>query len=305
MGLLILFATAAALIIAVATLVLIQQLLRPARKTYAVALARRLATEPSELNFESYEQTFTFPDGLSSPGWVIDGHDANGPVVVVTHGWGDSRYGSLTRATVLAPFVSKLVMYDLRGHGESTAPVSKLSTIEVDDLLAVLEQIDHQGKPIVLFGASMGAGVSIVAAAKSNDAAIVGVIADGPYRFPLEPIIGQMLVYKIVPYPMVWLAQAHFSFWHGGLKGFDRMLHAQRLNCPLLVLHGNEDRICKYESGKAIADAAPNGKLITFEGGGHLDLAWFDEAKFCGALESFFDEVAGEPDRMPDYEKQE
>jgi len=296
MGLVWLFSTAAALLVALVTAVMLYRILRPARKTYAVALGRGMPTEPQELDLDAEHLEFTFPDGSQSPGWIIAGHDPDGPAIVISHGWSDSRYGSLLRAPYLVPFASKVVIYDLRAHGDNTAPVCKVGTVEVEDLLAVIEQAVDPQVPVVLFGSSLGAGVSIVAAAKKDLdkqadqrlARISGVIADGPYRRVLEPIVGYMRYFKVFPYPAVWLAWVHIEFWHGGLRGFDRVSHAEQLDCPLLVMHGTQDCISSYDSGRAIAEAATEGTLVTFEDGGHSDLAWKDPQLYRSALESFF-----------------
>jgi pimeloyl-ACP methyl ester carboxylesterase len=43
---------------------------------------------------------------------------------------------------------------------------------------------------------------------------------------------------------------------------------ARRVRCPVLVLHGDDDRICPYADGVALA-AATGGRLVTLEGSGH------------------------------------
>jgi pimeloyl-ACP methyl ester carboxylesterase len=302
MGLVILLMSAGGLIIAVATVVVIHKVQRPGRKTYAVALGRGMPTEPRELNLDAEEQEFTFPDGSTSPGWVITGKCETGPAVVISHGWSDSRYGSLLRVPLLVPYASKIVIYDMRAHGESSASVCRLGTDEADDLFAVIEQALAPDTPVVLFGSSLGGGVSIVSAARANKAAqesgrhdssirlpsITGVIADGPYRHVLEPITGYMRYFKIYPYPIVWFAWAHLAFWKGGLLAFDRVIHAQEVSCPLMVLHGTRDCVSSYESGVAIAQAAKNGTLVRFDDGGHTDLAWSHSDRFKEALDSFF-----------------
>ncbi len=179
MGLLILFAFAAAWIVAIGTLALIHHMRHPFRKTFAVAMARGKPTDPRELGLAAREVTFRFDDGETSPGWIIEGKksesaaftgDASrspGPTIVLTHGLNDSRFGALKRVPSLVPFASRVVIYDLRGHGDSTAKVTTLTAKEPDDLIAVMNQVDD-GTPFVLVGHSMGAGIAIVAAAKEE-----------------------------------------------------------------------------------------------------------------------------------------
>jgi pimeloyl-ACP methyl ester carboxylesterase len=45
-----------------------------------------------------------------------------------------------------------------------------------------------------------------------------------------------------------------------------------RLRCPVLVIHGDEDRICLPAQGAALAEAT-GGRLVTLEGSGHCPQA--------------------------------
>jgi pimeloyl-ACP methyl ester carboxylesterase/predicted glycosyltransferase len=47
---------------------------------------------------------------------------------------------------------------------------------------------------------------------------------------------------------------------------------ASQVRCPVLVIHGNKDKITPYRDGKALARAT-RGRLETVEGGGHLPQA--------------------------------
>jgi pimeloyl-ACP methyl ester carboxylesterase len=90
---------------------------------------------------------------------------ADGPTVVLSHGW--------TCSTVFwAPVVRllaadhRVVAYDQRGHGRSSTPATRTGygTIQLaDDLQAVLEAVVPHGERAVLAGHSMG-GMTIMAA---------------------------------------------------------------------------------------------------------------------------------------------
>lgn len=315
MGLLILFTFAAAIIVVIGTLALIYRMQRPVRKTYAVAVARGLATEPAELGLDAEPRTFRFDDGTESPGWVIRGQRESGPTVIVTHGWGDSRYGALTRAPLLAPFASRIVVYDMRGHGDSTARVTRLTAAESDDLIAVMDQTDEGGR-FVLHGYSMGAGISLVAAVKDDEqraaerrdddpadgasarssSRVAGVILEAGYRWPMEPIAGYLWCRRVPPYPFVWLAGWHLAFWLGIRNAaFDRVGWAKRVRCPLLLMHGEADVICRVADSRAIAAAADRARFVPFPAASHASLAVADETRYREALATFFDrDVADE-----------
>jgi pimeloyl-ACP methyl ester carboxylesterase/predicted glycosyltransferase len=49
----------------------------------------------------------------------------------------------------------------------------------------------------------------------------------------------------------------------------DQVALAERVECPVLVIHGTKDRITPYDDGKALAEIT-GGRLETVEGAGHL-----------------------------------
>jgi uncharacterized protein len=270
---------------------LVYALGHPRRKTFAVALGKGDPTDPTDLELEAQEVTFTLSDGSRTPGWVIEGGDAQGPAVVIVHGFGDSRYGSLKRAPLIQRYAKKVVVFDLPGQGESESKRAYGGLREPDDVLAVLEQLEKRdAERIVLLGSSMGAGIAIVAAGKAQDDVrdeIVGVIAEGPYRLWDEPLHNVFRRHRYPRWPIIPLAGLWLRLTAEGFKHFDRAQHAAQLGCPLLVLHGSQDRLCPITSARMIAEAAPSGEFIEIEGGGHDDLPCGHEQAYRDAVSDF------------------
>lgn len=295
MGLLLLLIFALLLLIAIGTIVLIHGMTHPERRTYASALAHDMATEPAEIDFVGEAMEFRFDDGTMSPGWILNGTSDNGVTIIFTHGWSDSRYGGLSRVPELAPFASRIVVYDMRGHGDSTAKQCGLSIRETKDLLALMDQVDDGG-PMILWGSSMGAGITIAAAAAECTAQqrkrLLAVVAEGPFRFPTQAAARHLRIRRVPPQPIAWLAEKHFAFWQGETRqSFDRAGHAANITCPLLIMHGAEDEICPIESSRAIAAAAPKSRFVAFDGAMHEHLARYDETRYRETLEAFFESI--------------
>ena len=187
MGILILLSVALATILFVGASFIAQTLLHPPRKTFAVALARQLPTDPQALGAPFTERRFRFSDGLWSDGWIIEGANPAGPDVIFTHGWADSRFGALTWVPKIAPNAARIVVYDLRAHGDSPATTCQLGIAEAADLLALIDQIDDPPEAavdntLVLWGHSLGAATAITAAALDagrDSKRVAAVIADG------------------------------------------------------------------------------------------------------------------------------
>jgi len=286
-GLLILLTFTAALLLAGLTVWALHRLYHPPRRALGFALARRLPVDPQALGLSFVDATFSFADGTQTAAWDITGRDPRGPVLVVTHAWADTRYETLTRLGPLPDLASRLVLYDLRGHGESTAATSHSGATEADDLLAILDALGPQDRPVVLLGFSLGAGASIVAAAHDPLHRSAGVIAVAPPRFYGPALAGLLARAQLPRYPLAWLVGAHLAVWLQSPRQFDRAAHAAQLPCPLLVLHGDRDDIVSAEAARQVAAAAPRGQLVEFPTAGHLDLALVDPPRYLDALQRF------------------
>ena len=288
MGFFLLLLVAALLVTALAVAALLYGLGHPRRKTYAAALGRGDPTEPEAVGATGRSVTFTLADGSTAPAWSLDGHAPDGPVVLVLHGFADSRYGALTWAPLLLPHASRVVIYDQRGHGESSAPRSTLGAHEAADAAAVIDQLEETSDaPVVLFGYSMGAVIAL-AAATERPGRVAGVIADGVYRHWATPVHSVLRQKRYPATALVALARAALWCAAPAYRDFDRIHHARQLRCPLLALHGTADACCPLNDAQAIVDAAPHGELVTFPDGEHLDLAAREPQRYRDALAKFF-----------------
>lgn len=255
----------------------LRALTRPVRRTFASALARGKPADPSQIapgdGGARAFTSWTFRSrGRELPVWDLAGDCPEGPVVVMSHGWGDSRIGALSRAPALLPLASRVVMWDMPGHGEAPGSCT-LGVREVEDLVELIGRVGHE-HGIVLFGWSLGAGVSIAAAARAPGG-IVGVVAEAPYRVPVTParnvLAGFALPHRLNLAPALWLV-ALDAGTGPRFPGFDRAALAAGLRCPLLVVHGEEDEICPIGDGRAIAAGARDGRIVVVPRAGHHGL---------------------------------
>lgn len=104
----------------------------------------------------------------------------DGPVVVLVHGFPDNRR-VWSHVVDDLEHDHRVASYDVRGAGESTAPASragyKMSRL-IDDLIAVIDQVGPDGRPVHLVGHDWGS-VQLWGAVmrESTDARLRGRIA--------------------------------------------------------------------------------------------------------------------------------
>ncbi|MCC7145050.1 MAG: alpha/beta hydrolase [Phycisphaeraceae bacterium] len=298
-GLLLLFLWTGLIVGALWTLGLYYRLTHPYRRTTGWALANDLPTDPGDLGLAYREVQFQLPDGHAAPGWLIAGKDATGPVLVVSHGWGDSRYGLLPRLPLWADLFSSVLLYDLRGHGDSDARASFAGPPEVEDLKAILGQLGEHLKesgPVVLMGLSMGATISLMAAAQDGGAAgPAALIAEGIYRYRLAPVAAYLRRRRWPTFPFLKLIGCYLRLRPGRFSLTDRLPFAEKLRCPALFLHGRLDPICPVADALAMAEAAgrrwAQSGVVIFADAGHLDLAELDPDSYAAALRDFLGKV--------------
>lgn len=335
LGLILLLAAGLAVFVFAVILYTFWLLTHPPRRTYSWAVSRGVPGDPAEVRtgatapastgfaFESW--SFGPPPATPDqdlPVWDIRGANPAGPTVIVTHGWGDSRVTMLSRLPALASVASRVLMFDLPGHGEARGTCA-LGTREVELLVALIEHVSAPPQTthatpsltpaqIVLYGFSLGAGVSIAAAARSapgsisgsggGGAKIAGVIAEAPYRLPITPA-RNVLRMRALPYRwnlpiaigLLGLRLGQGLSWFNAREpqndeqpiAFDRAALARRLVCPLLVIHGERDEVCPPADGRSIAAAAPGAasSFVLIEGAGHLDL-WTEPRSAQSAAEA-------------------
>ena len=291
-GLIILFLVAAGLLVIGISTATIYLMTHPRRLTYAVAIGRGWATSPAELGLEHEEEIFSFADGERTPVWKIKGKKEDGPIVIITHGWGDGRYGVLPWVEQFADFAASVVTYDLRGQGESSAAASRLGTTEVDDLLELVAHVSEANRLIVLVGLSMGAGISIAAAAR-NPGDIAGIVGESAYRRGMQPVAGYFHINRWPLWPFYHLVGLWLVLRYSSDRAFDRARHAAQLRCPLMLLHGAMDPISPMIAAQQIVEAVAEsrGRLVEFENGAHLDLMKIDPERYREGITIFFEDL--------------
>jgi pimeloyl-ACP methyl ester carboxylesterase len=114
-------------------------------------------------------------DGTQSVGWFLNrGRPA--PAVILSHGYGSNRSELLTLSFELWKAGYHVLLYDLRGHGESPVNWSGLGTYEKDDLLYAINFLkgmrNEAGQDLLdgrigLYGVELGGYISLVAASEN------------------------------------------------------------------------------------------------------------------------------------------
>jgi pimeloyl-ACP methyl ester carboxylesterase len=259
--------------------------LRPPRRAAAWAIANGLPVSPESLGLEASEWSVSRP-GASLPVWDIRIRES-GPTVVLVHGWGRSRVDSLARIGPFLGLAARLVLPDLRGHGDATGSTRLGDAVEAADIAAVLDALGDGGRKVVLAGHSMGATLAIRAAVADRSGRVAAVVAIAPYDTVRTPLRCRLIARECPAGPFVPATLATLATL--GIGRPSTLAAAGSLAKPLLVVAGDRDRVVPIDESRRIAEAG-RGEFVPIAGGEHSDL---DRAEDAGrAIESFLARIA-------------
>jgi fermentation-respiration switch protein FrsA (DUF1100 family) len=213
--------------------------------------------DPRQLGFTGVEERWlSAPDGTRVIAWHAPAREGQ-PTLLYFHGNG----GNLAnRAWIIRRFMAEGVgvyMMSYRGYSGSGGRPSEAANV-ADARLAYAD-LTNRGVPagrIVLYGESLGTGI---AARLATEQVAAALILEAPYTSIVEIGVQQF------PFlPVRWIMTERYETT--SLIG--------RVRIPLLVVHGEADRVIPVEMGRAVfasaAQAEPK-RLVTLPGAGHDD----------------------------------
>jgi non-heme chloroperoxidase len=269
---------------------------------------QRLALGWGDVLVRPATQAVRTPDGSLLAVWDIEGAAPDAPAVVLPHCWGCSHEIWLPVTRRLHEQGYRVVLYDQRGHGESTRGTAPLSIDTLaHDLALVLEAADV--RDAVLAGHSMG-GITIMSLAthrpdvlreRARATVLVSTaaktIGDASARraqvaggFIASPVVtramntrnGHLLVRGVfgtdpVRSHMV-LTRDLFAGCDGPVRGeflvslatMDLLDGIATIDVPTTVMVGTRDTLTLPKKADQIVATVPGARLITLKDRGHM-----------------------------------
>ena len=205
--------------------------------------------------------------------WVLDVDDEKG-VVLLLHGWAGRRASMLDRTRMLTRAGYSVVAPDLPAHGESTGNLVTFGIREGDAVDALLAFIHTRfpGRPRGAIGVSLG-GVSLLMARR--DVTLRAVVLESVFPTLTQAIDDRMRRFltpagTILTPLLTSAVHALRGLSPESVRPIDRI---GALGCPVLVLHGSEDRSTPIGEARALFTAANQPKeLWEVPGVAHVDL---------------------------------
>ncbi len=212
-------------------------------------------TSPASFNLAGVEERIiATPDGERLVTWFAPAAPGL-PTILYFHG----NAGNLAnRSERVRRFLARgwgVMFMSYRGYSGSSGQPSESANV-ADAKLAydVLRKAGVAADDIIVYGESLGSGVAVQVAAEKQ---VGGLVLDAPYTSIVDV--------AEVSYP--YLPVRPFMF-----DRYETMQFLPKVTAPLLVMHGEDDRVIPVEMGKAVYAAANAPKeIVTFPRAGHSD----------------------------------
>ncbi len=220
-------------------------------------------------------------------------HTADGaPLDIAFHGYrGHALRDFCGGSRISFALGHNLLLVDQRAHGESEGRTITFGAKERLDCLDWVRWANERfGCPeITLFGVSMGAGTVLLATALDLPENVLGAVADCPYA-RAEDVIAAVGKNMHLPEALTRLLASGAACLFGGfrLRDADAVEALRRARVPVLLLHGEDDRLVPCEmSAELEENCASAVKRYTFPGAGHGLSYLVDEKRYVAAVEDF------------------
>ncbi|UCD76217.1 MAG: alpha/beta fold hydrolase [Phycisphaerales bacterium] len=232
---------------------------------------RGLTTPPPHLHAVE-EVRFASPDGTRLHGWFVPtetGPPEAAATIIHVHGNAGNLEDHIGFTEYLPPAGFNLFIFDYRGYGQSEGSARKRRDLIADAHAAldvVLERPDVDPDRIGLFAQSLGGSIGLnVMADRPEIRAAVVLSAFTSWR--------EMAASAVGGEPPSWIGRSLAKlFIPDDARPVDAI---GRIDRPLLLIHGDADRIVPVAHGRRLAGAASEQtRYVEIPGGDHNDLRW-------------------------------
>ncbi len=200
--------------------------------------------------------------------------DADAPVMLYLHGARWDVRSSAPRMRAMHELGFSVLGIDYRGFGRSSEGLPSEDLMHEDALAAWqwLEQQRPQARRY-LYGHSLGSSIAVRLAGSSGNAA--GVVLEGAFTSALDVVNTTW---------WRWLPMERLI-----TQRLDAATHIDKINAPLLVVHGALDSMVSPDLGRALYERAKQPKrFVLIDGGLHHTLTATNQMQYRNAVLDLF-----------------
>lgn len=195
-------------------------------------------------------------------------------LVIIAGGYGTHKEtpNQKARATFFKDLGYATLVFDRYGVGETggdfldTRPSRNL--MDMEDIRSYIGALDWVKKDeIILFGNSYGGLLSFMEAARCP--LYHKLILSAPALAYKDTLNGShMPMWRAQKVMHILGTDRHIHFYDDMLT-YDLDEMATRIQCPVLIIHGTQDKTVPFKRSQEIIKLIPNGQLVSLKGEGH------------------------------------
>jgi uncharacterized protein len=251
-------------------------------------------TTPQEIQlvYQTYRIAIREESEEHLEAWYIPAQKSRG-LVLLFPPYGNSKAALLAPTKVFHDLGYDALLVDFRGVGGSGGNDTTLGVREAKDVAIAFTYSQKQWakKPMILYGASMGA-VAVMRAVAIEKIEPVALILESPFDRLLNTVRHRFEATGIPSFPSAEL----IVFWGGVQQGIDGFNHnpvdyARSIHCPVLLLHGELDRRVTVADATRIFESLPGRKQwrVFSSANGHGSLAVDDVELWQSSVSRFLE----------------
>ncbi len=236
--------------------------------------SRQVTHTPADIGLDYESVTLRSEGGIKLDGWYVPSSADRGSVLFL-HGNAGNIGHRLDSLGIFHRLGYSTLIFDYRGYGRSEGRMSEQGSYQ-DAIAAwryLVEQRNVPGKEIVVFGRSLGGSIASWLAVRHRPK---GLIVES--AFTSVPDFAASL-YPIYPARLL----SRFSY--------DTRAYLQQVDCPVLVVHSEQDEIIPYRHGRRLYASASEPKQMLTLQGGHNDGFLASGQRYVDGLQGFLESI--------------
>ncbi len=214
--------------------------------------------------------TFRLKSNKEIECWSIKTENSKGTVILF-HGFGGQKSSMLDKSEVFLSLGYNTLLVDFMGSGGSEGNQTTIGFWEANQVKTCYEYLMDSGeKNIYLFGTSMGA-VAIMKAINDFEIRPTAIMIECPFGSMYQTVCARFKTMNVPTFPMAGL----LVFWGGLQNGFWAFGHnpsayAKNINCPTLLMYGEQDeKVSRAEIEEIFENLPAAKKLKMYPHAGH------------------------------------
>lgn len=269
------FCSAVGIFVAEITLHPQRRPLTPEARAQAQQLAERTRSDLQDL-------TLPANDGVPLRAWLIQPAATTNSAVLLFHGLGDNRLGTIGYAEMLLSHGYTVLMPDARAHGQTGGELATYGLLERGDIRLWALWFRDKLHPKCLYGLGESMGAAQLLQSLDKDNLFCAVVAESPFSnfreigydrvgqfFHTGPWLGRTLLRPVIEVAFL------YSHWKYGLDlqqaSPERTVSGTSI--PVLLIHGQIDSNIPVRHSRRIKTLAPG-----------ITLWEVPNADHCGAI---------------------